>query len=108
MTLEEFNQLCDDFNLFRIESTIYNFYIYGYFNKSLYPLHCLMCFQKENGKVFIATNLDFIGNISPIKPNYIVCSYVETAKFFINRIIKKRKEILIEKKKRELENDFSK
>ena len=100
MTKEEFDQL----------GRAYGFYTYSYSNE-LYLKPQYMCGDAsvmtfEEGKVLISVRLDENGDIYNYGSDRIMVSEVSTARFFLNEIMKKRKQILENKKLAKIQEDF--
>lgn len=110
MTLNEFKKLCSDYNLYYYDASGLG---YGFFIKSdkitFLNQSVIMFFgSKLNGKLKIYHGeLDDEGMIQPYSFTFIIVSEVSTAKYYLNILVQKRKEILISKRLKEIDNDFS-
>ena len=110
MTLNEFKKLCSDYNLYEYDLSDIS---YGFFIKSdkitFINQSVIMFFgSKLNGKLKIYHGeLDDEGMIQPYSFTFIIVSEVSTAKYYLNILVQKRKEILINKRLKEIDNDFS-
>jgi hypothetical protein len=60
----------------------------------------------DNGKVHISIKLNENGDIYNYGADRIVVSEVETARFFLNEMMKQRKQILENKKLAKIQEDF--
>ena len=60
----------------------------------------------EEGKVHISIRLDEDGDIYNYGSDRIMVSEVSTARFFLNEMLKKRKQILENKKLAKIQEDF--
>lgn len=60
----------------------------------------------EEGKVQISVRLDENGDIYNYGADRIMVSEVSTARFFLNELLKKRKQILENKKLAKIKEDF--
>ena len=60
----------------------------------------------EEGKVLISVRLDENGDIYNYGADRIIVSEVSTARFFLNELLKKRKQILENKKLAKIQEDF--
>lgn len=100
MTKEEFDQL----------GMAYGFFTYRDSNKLfLKPQYMwgdipVMAF--ENGKVQISIKLNENGDLYNYGSDRIMVSEVSTARFFLNELLKKRKQILENKKLAKIKEDF--
>ena len=109
ITLDEFKKLCSDYNLYEYDVSDIG---YGFFIKSdkiTYLNQSVIMFfgSKFNGKLKIFHGeLNEEGNV-PYSFTYIIVSEVSTAKYYLNILVQKRKEILINKRIKEIDNDFS-
>lgn len=100
MTKEEFDQL----------GRAYGFFTYGdsdkLFLKPQYMWGDIPVMTFENGKVHISIKLDEDGNIYNYGADRIMVNEVSTARFFLNEMLKKRKQILENKKLAKIKEDF--
>lgn len=100
MTKEEFDQL----------GRAYGFYTYRDSNKLFlkpqYMWGYIPVMTFENGKVQISIRLDEDGDIYNYGADRIMVSEVSTARFFLNELLKKRKQILENKKLNKIKEDF--
>ena len=109
ITFDEFKKLCSDYNLYDYDVSDLG---YGFLTKSdtitfLNQAVIMFIGSKLNGKLKIYNGeLDEEGMV-PYSSNYIIVSEVSTAKYFLNIIVQKRKEFLINKRLKEIDNDFS-
>ena len=100
MTKEEFDQL----------GRAYGFFTYRdsnrLFLKPQYMWGDIPVMTYEEGKVHISIRLDEDGNIYNYGSDRILVSEVSTARFFLNEMLKKRKQILENKKLNKIKEDF--
>ena len=100
MTKEEFDQL----------GRAYGFFTYRdsnrLFLKPQYMWGDIPVMTFEEGKVHISIRLDEDGNIYNYGADRIMVSEVATARFFLNELLKKRKQILENKKLAKIKEDF--
>ena len=99
MTKEEFDQLGRAYGLF-IHRCSEQLYL-----KPQYMWGDVPVMTFEQGKVHISIKLDENGNLYRYGDRIIV-SEVSTARFFLNEIMKKRKQILENKKLAKIQEDF--
>ena len=110
ITIDEFKKLCSDYNLYEYDLSDIG---YGFFintDKITFINQSVIMFfgSKFNGKLKIYYGeLDDEGRV-PYSTTFIIVSEVSTAKYFLNVLVQKRKEILINKRIKEIDNDFSK
>jgi hypothetical protein len=100
MTKEEFDQL----------GRAYGFFTYRDSNKLFlkpqYMWGDIPVMTFEEGKVLISIRLDEDGDIYNYGSDRIMVSEVSTARFFVNEMLKKRKQILENKKLAKIQEDF--
>ncbi len=100
MTKEEFDQL----------GRAYGFFTYRdsdkLFLKPQYMWGDIPVMTFDNGKVHISIKLAEDGNITNYGADRIIVSEVATARFFLNELLKKRKQILENKKLAKIKEDF--
>jgi hypothetical protein len=100
MTKEEFDQL----------GRAYGFFTYRDSNKLFlkpqYMWGDIPVMTFEEGKVLISIRLDEDGDIYNYGSDRIMVSEVSTARFFLNEMLKKRKQILENKKLAKIQEDF--
>ena len=100
MTKEEFDNL----------GRAYGFFTYKdsnrLFLKPQYMWGDIPVMTFEEGKVHISIRLDEDGNIYNYGSDRILVSEVSTARFFLNEMLKKRKQILENKKLNKIKEDF--
>ena len=100
MTKEEFVQL----------GRAYVFFTHRYSNrlflKPQYMLGDIPVMTFEKGKVHISIKLNENGDVYRFGTDRIVVSEVATARFFLNEMLKKRKQILENKKLAKIQEDF--
>lgn len=100
MTKEEFDNL----------GRAYGFFTYKdsnrLFLKPQYMWGDIPVMTYEEGKVHISIRLDEDGNIYNYGSDRILVSEVSTARFFLNEMLKKRKQILENKKLAKIKEDF--
>ena len=100
MTKEEFDQLGRAYGLFTyIDSE-------QLFLKPQYMWGDIPVMIFEKGKVHISIKLDENGNLYRYGADRIIVSEVATARFFLNELMKKRKQILENKKLAKIQEDF--
>lgn len=100
MTKEEFDQLGKAYGLFIYSDSN------ELFLKPQYMWGDTSVMTFEEGKVLISVRLDENGDIYNYGSDRIIVSEVSTARFFLNEIMKKRKQILENKKLAKIEEDF--
>lgn len=100
MTKEEFDQLGKAYGLFIYSDSN------ELFLKPQYIWGDVPVMTFEEGKVLISVRLDENGDIYNYGSDRIIVSEVSTARFFLNEIMKKRKQILENKKLAKIEEDF--
>ena len=103
MTLEDFNYIMDSYGLHRglnhnTSSAFLEKYTWG-----ALPV---MTFQENTGKLKIYVCLSDNGKMS-YNEKHIIVSEVSTANYFLKRLFKQRKKILVENKLREINRDFA-
>ena len=100
MTKEEFDQL----------GRAYGFFTYRDSNKLFlkpqYMWGDIPVMTFEEGKVLMSVRLDENGDIYNYGSDRIMVSEVSTARFFLNEMLKKRKQILENKKLAKIQEDF--
>jgi hypothetical protein len=100
MTKDEFDQL----------GRAYGFFTYRDSNKLFlkpqYMWGDIPVMTFEEGKVLISIRLDEDGDIYNYGSDRIMVSEVSTARFFLNEMLKKRKQILENKKLAKIQEDF--
>ena len=100
MIKEEFDQL----------GRAYGFFTYRDSNKLFlkpqYMWGDIPVMTFEQGKVLISIRLDEDGDIYNYGSDRIMVSEVSTARFFLNEMLKKRKQILENKKLAKIKEDF--
>lgn len=109
ITFDEFKKLCSDYNLYEYDSTDLG---YGFFIKSdtitfLNQAVIMFIGSKSNGKLKIYYGELNDDGMIPYSTSYIIVSEVSTAKYYLNVLVKKRKDILIKNRLKEIDNDFS-
>lgn len=100
MTKEEFDQLGKAYGLFIYSDSN------ELFLKPQYIWGDVPVMTFEEGKVLISVRLDENGDIYNYGSDRIIVSEVYTARFFLNEIMKKRKQILENKKLAKIKEDF--
>lgn len=100
MTKEEFDQLGRAYGLFTYRDSD------KLFLKPQYMWGDIPVMTFENGKVHISIKLDEDGNIYNYGADRIMVNEVSTARFFLNEMMKKRKQILENKKLAKIKEDF--
>ena len=100
MTKEEFDQLGSEYGFFKYK------YSDRLFLKPQYMWGDIPVMTFEQGKVKISIKLDEDGNIYNYGADRIVVSEVATARFFLNEMMKQRKQILENKKLAKIQEDF--
>lgn len=100
MTKEEFDQLGSEYGLFTY-SDGNELYL-----KPQYMWGDVPVMTFEQGKVHISIKLDENGNLYRYGTDRIIVSEVATSRFFLNEIMKKRKQILENKKLAKIQEDF--
>lgn len=100
MTKEEFDQL----------GRAYGFFTYRDSNKLFlkpqYMWGDIPVMTFETGKVLISVKLNENGDLYNYGSDRIMVSEVSTARFFLNELLKKRKQILENKKLAKIQEDF--
>lgn len=100
MTKEEFDQLGKAYGLFIYSDSN------ELFLKPQYMWVYAPVMSFESGKVHISVRLDENGDVYRFGTDRIIVSEVATARFFLNEIMKKRKQILENKKLEKIQEDF--
>ena len=100
MTKEEFDQLGKAYGLF-IHRDSEQLYL-----KPQYMWVDIPVMTFESGKVHISIKLNENGDVYRFGTDKIIVSEVSTARFFLNEIMKKRKQILENKKLEKIQEDF--
>ena len=100
MTKEEFDQLGKAYGLFIYSDSN------ELFLKPQYIWGDVPVMTFEEGKVLISVRLDENGDIYNYGSDRIIVSEVSTARFLLNEIMKKRKQILENKKLEKIQEDF--
>lgn len=103
MTLEDFNNIVDSYGLHR--DIIHNSFS-CFLEKYTWGALPVLTYQEETGKLKIYVSLSDEGKMS-YNTKYIVVSEVSTAHYFLKRLFKQRKKILIDKKLKEINRDFA-
>jgi hypothetical protein len=101
MTLEDFNNIVDSYGLHKMK---YN-PVSGFFDKASWGLP-VVTFQVETGKLKIYIDLNEEGKMS-YSERHIIVSEVSTANYFLKRLFKQRKKILVDNKLKEINRDFA-
>ena len=100
MTKEEFDQLGSEYGLFTYK------YSDRLFLKPQFMWGDIPVMTFENSKVHISIKLNENGDIYNYGADRIVVSEVATARFFLNELMKQRKQILENKKLAKIQEDF--
>ena len=100
MTKEEFDQLGGAYGFFTYRDSN------KLFLKPQYMWGDIPVMTFESGKVHISIKLDKNGDIYNYGQDRIMVSEVSTARFFLNEMLKKRKQILENKKLAKIKEDF--
>ena len=100
MTKEEFDQLGKAYGLFIYSDSN------ELFLKPQYIWGDVPVMTFEKGKVLISVKLNENGDVYRFGDDRIMVSEVSTARFFLNEMMKKRKQILENKKLAKIEEDF--
>lgn len=103
MTLEDYNNIVDSYSLHR--GLNYNTSS-AFFEKYTWGALPVLTFQEETGKLKIYVDLDKSGKIS-YSERHIIVSEVSTAQYYLKRLFKQRKKILVENKLKEINRDFA-
>ena len=103
MTLEDYNNIVDSYGLHR--GLKYNT-ASAYLEKYTWGALPILTFQEETGKLKIYVNLSDNGKMS-YNTKHIVVSEVSTAHYFLKRLFKQRKKILVDNKLKEINRDFA-
>lgn len=103
MTLEEYNNIVDSYGLHR--GLKYNT-ASAYLEKFPWGALPVVTFQEKTGKLKIYVDLNESGKMSCSK-KHIIVSEVSTANYFLKRLFKQRKKILVDKKLKEINRDFA-
>ena len=103
MTLEEYNNIVDSYGLHRglrhnTSSAFFEQYTWG-----ALPV---VTFQEKTGKLKIYVDLTESGKMS-YSEKHIVVSEVSTANYFLKRLFKQRKKILVDNKLKEIYREFT-
>lgn len=101
MTLEDFNNIIDSYGLYKMKCNS----VSGFFEKASWALP-VVTFYEETGKLKIYIDLNENGKIS-YSERYVIVSEVSTANYFLKRLFKQRKKILVDKKLKEINRDFA-
>lgn len=105
MTLEDFNNIVDSYGLH--SDVIHNHNSLSFFfEKYTWGDSPVVTFQEKTGKLKIYVGLNESGKIS-YSEKHIIVSEVSTAHYFLKRLFKQRKKILIDKKLKEINRDFA-
>ena len=100
MTKEEFDQLGSEYGLFTYRDRN------KLFLKPQYMWGDIPVMTFEEGKVHISIKLNENGDIYNYGSDRIIVSEVSTARFFLNELMKQRKQILENKKLAKIQEDF--
>lgn len=100
MTKEEFDDLGSEYGFFTYKDSN------RLFLKPQYMWGDIPVISFDDDKVHISIKLDEDGNIYNYGADRIVVSEVATARFFLNEMLKKRKQILENKKLNKIKEDF--
>ena len=100
MTKEEFDQLGRSYGLFTYRDSN------KLFLKPQYMWGDIPVMIFENGKVHISIKLNENGDIYNYGADRIIVSEAATARFFLNEMMKQRKQILENKKLAKIQEDF--
>lgn len=103
MTLEEYNNIVDSYGLHR--GLKYNT-ASAYLEKYTWGALPVVTFQEKTGKLKIYIDLTESGKMS-YSEKHIIVSEVSTANYFLKRLFKQRKKILVDKKLKEINRDFA-
>ena len=100
MTKEEFDQLGSEYGLFTYRDSN------KLFLKQQYIWVDIPVMTFEEGKVLISIKLNENGDLYRYGADRIIVSEVYTARFFLNEMMKQRKQILENKKLAKIQEDF--
>ena len=100
MTKEEFDQLGRSYGFFTYRDSN------KLFLKPQYMWGDIPVMTYEEGKVHISIKLNENGDLYNYGADRIMVSEVATARFFLNELLKKRKQILENKKLAKIKEDF--
>ena len=103
MTLEEYNNIVDSYGLHR--GLKYNTSS-AFLEKYTWGAIPVLTFQEATGKLTIYLSLSDDGKMS-YNTKHIIVSEVSTANYFLKRLFKQRKKILVDKKLKEINRDFA-
>lgn len=103
MTLEEYNNIVDSYGLHR--GLKYNTSS-AFLEKYTWGALPVLTFQEKTGKLKIYVCLSDNGKMS-YSEKHIIVSEVSTAHYFLKRLFKQRKKILVENKLKEINRDFA-
>ena len=104
MTLEDFNNIMDSYGLHR-DKRHYKLAA-GFFETYTWGDSPVITFQEETGKMKIYMDLNDSGK-SSYSVRHVVVSEVSTAHYYLKRLFKQRKKILVENKLKEINRDFA-
>lgn len=103
MTLEDYNNIVDSYGLHRgLKSNTTS----AFLEKYTWGALPVLTFQEETGKLKIYVNLSDDGKMSYNTKNILV-SEVSTANYFLKRLFKQRKKIIVDNKLKEINRDFA-
>ena len=100
MTKEEFEQLGRAYGFFTHRDSN------RLFLKPQYMWGDIPVMTFEKGKVHISIKLDENGDVYRFGTDIIIVSEISTARFFLNELMKQRKQILENKKLAKIQEDF--
>ena len=103
MTLEDFNNIMDSYGLHRDKR---HNRLAGFFETYTWGDSPVVTFQEETGKLKIYVDLNESGKMS-YNEKHIIVSEVSTANYFLKRLFKQRKKILVDMKLKEINRDFA-
>lgn len=103
MTLEEYNNIVDSYGLHRDKR---HNRLAGFFETYTWGDSPVVTFQEETGKLKIYVCLSDNGKMS-YNEKHIIVSEVSTAHYFLKRLFKQRKKILVDMKLKEINRDFA-
>lgn len=102
MTYKEFEQLLAEFNLHKINEGSYSGFISPEYKWGDYPLIILL----DEGKLQINMEFDIEARTCYHDSRNVVVSTIESARYFISKIMNKRKRFLIQKRMDKMAYDF--
>ena len=103
MTLEDFNNIVDSYGLHKIRHDS----VSGFFEKYTWGDSPVVTYFEDTGKLKIYVDLDKLTGKISYSERHLIVSEVSTANYYLKRLFKQRKKILVNNKLKEINSDFT-